>query len=163
MMVFDQTEFFLLALILFPIYLWRHRQQPVRQLIFRAVFFTYLAGVVSQTLFPINLVWEWGLAGKDNHIELTLFQYFVWRDAILNVLFTLPFGLLYPFVTRHSWPRTLMFGLLIPVVIEVSQLILLYTTFDYSRVVDVSDVLFNFIGLVIGYLIYRMLVGKNRR
>ena len=56
-----------------------------------------------------------------------------------------------------------MFGLLIPVAIEVSQLILLYTTFDYSRVVDVSDVLFNFIGLVIGYLIYQMLVGKNRR
>lgn len=163
MMVFDQGEFFLLALVIFPLFLWSQRRQSIRHLIYRAVFYVYLAGVVSQTLFPITLDWEWGLVNKEHHLQLELFQYFVWREAWLNVLLTLPLGFLYPLISRHSWAKTLGLGVLTPVLIELTQFMLLYTTIDYYRVVDVSDVFFNFWGVVLGYLIYRLLLGKSQR
>lgn len=162
-MVFDQGEFFLLALVIFPLYLWSQRQKPTRHILYRALFYIYLAGVVSQTLFPITLDWEWGLVDKAHHIELELFKYFVWREALLNVLLTLPLGFLYPLIRRHSWGKTLALALLTPLAIELTQLLLLYTTINYYRVVDVSDVFFNFWGVILGYLIYRIILGGAQR
>lgn len=163
MMVFDQKEFFLLALVAFLIYLWTQRHKPLPHRIIRSIFFIYLAGVISKTLFPITLEWEWGVVDKINHIELRLFQYFVLREALLNVLMTIPFGLLYPWVWRHNWMKTIGLGLLFPVLIELSQLVLLLTTLDYNRVVDVSDVFFNFWGVILGYLIYRIIFRSSQR
>lgn len=163
MMVFDQAEFFILALALFPFFLWRQRKKGLGHLTVRAVMYIYLAGVISQTLFPITLDWEWGLADKTNHIELELFRYFVWREALLNIVLTLPFGILYPLIGRHSWLKTFGLALAVPLAIEISQLILLYTTVNYYRVVDISDVVFNFIGVVTGYLFYRMIFGSDQR
>ena len=156
MMVFDQAEFFILALVLFPFFLWRQRKRGLAHLTVRAIMYIYLAGVVSQTLFPITLDWEWGLADKTNHIELKLFRYFVWREALLNIVLTLPFGVLYPLISRHSWQKTIGLAFIMPLVIEMSQLVLLYTTVNYYRVVDISDVFFNFWGVIIGYLMFRL-------
>lgn len=162
-MVFDQSEFILLALGLFPLFLWRQRKRSRVAILVRAILYVYVAGVISQTLLPIPLQFDTNLTYPENHIVTELFQYFVLRDALLNILLTLPMGLLYPLIWRHSWRRTIGFAIGMPVIIESLQFVVLYLTLEYTRVVDVSDVLFNFLGVIGGYLLYRLFFGPAQR
>lgn len=162
-MVFDQSEFILLALGLFPIFLWRQRNRSRAAIWWRAILYVYLAGVISRTLLPIVLRLDWSLTYPENHIVLELFQYFVLRDALLNIVLTLPMGFLYPWVRRHSWPRTFLLAIGMPLFIESLQFVALYLTPEYTRVVDVSDVLFNFLGVIGGYGVYRLVFGRTQR
>ena len=125
--------------------------------------YVYLAGVISRTLLPIPLRLDWNLTYPENHIVMELFQYFVLRDALLNILLTLPMGFLYPMVRRHNWLRTISLAIGMPLLIESLQFVTLYLTPDYTRVVDVSDVLFNFLGVIGGYLAYRLFFGRVQR
>lgn len=162
-MIFDQAEFFILTLVVFPVFLWRIRNKSASAKLYYSLFYMYLAGVISQTLFPITLDLELGLINQSHHIETELFRYFVLRDALLNVLLTLPFGLLYPLVSRHSWLKTFGLAFLVPVMIESLQLLFLFLTPNYPRVVDISDLVFNFVGLVVGYMLYRIVFGAKQR
>lgn len=161
--VFDQREFVLLALLVFPFFIWRRRRRGAKHVLYSGLFYIYIAGVITFTLFPIVLDWEWGLAGKTHHVEGALFRWFVWREALLNIVLTLPLGMLYPFLWKHSWPKTTLLAILSGTAIETAQLVLLMTTIHYQRVVDISDVLFNFVGVMLGYIVYRFVLGPKQR
>lgn len=161
-MIFDQAEFFILALVVIPFTLWLRRKKSWPALFYHSLFYIYLAGVISQTLFPIHLSLDLGFSAQPEHIETELFRYFVLRDALLNVLLTLPFGWLYPLVWRHSWRKTILLALVFPCLIESLQLLILFLTPNYPRVVDISDVLFNFLGVMLGYIMYRLILGQRQ-
>jgi len=74
------------------------------------------------------------------------------RQAIGNVLFLLPIGLLGPiaFPALDRWWRVLLLALVISVAVEVAQL------WIPDRSADVDDVMVNVAGAAIGFLIYRI-------
>lgn len=155
-MIIQPRNMYLVALILYPVLLFLlRRQSNSRKLKYTFLYF-YLVLVFGQTLFPIMIGVADVIVDKSKSIELDLFEHFVPRMAILNVVLTMPFGFLYPLLYKHSWPRMMLAALLFPLFIECMQLLLLYTTPNYMRVFDVSDLFFNTLGVLVGYLLYRI-------
>ncbi len=66
-----------------------------------------------------------------------------------NILLTLPMGA-YLCFNRVSFKKTIAIAILVPVVIELGQLLLHYIGFA-ARSVDIDDIILNCIGVLIGY------------
>ena len=105
----------------------------------RTVFFIYLVCVLGVTLLPVlaNLP---KLAG--NHYAA--------RQLSLNVVMTVPFGFLWPLVRRkRGLCRAVLAALLLSLCIELLQPLL--TT---NRTSDITDVIANTAGGLVGYLLF---------
>ncbi|MDC0705842.1 VanZ family protein [Priestia sp. AB] len=90
----------------------------------------------------------------------------VWRDMNLiplkhgfsmtsfyNILMTIPLGFGLPFIVKVSLKKVMYIGLVAGLLFEMGQLLTaLYAGYTF-RFVDVDDVIFNFLGTLIGYLI----------
>ena len=92
-------------------------------------------------------------------IDLVPFSEGLTQNGILNIIMTVPFGFLIPCIYKDiSAKRMLLLSVFIGVIIESLQLgIALIAGFTF-RIIDIDDVIFNFIGSIIGYGIY-LLVG----
>lgn len=77
------------------------------------------------------------------------------KNSMLNILLFVPLGFLLPLLWKkyRQMKNTLCFGLGTTVAIELLQLL----TF---RATDINDVITNFLGTVIGYLIFKA-IGKT--
>ena len=127
-----------------------------RVLAVRTVFFIYLVCVLGVTLLPVlaNLP---KLAG--NHYALMELEPFrdlrngygnAARQLSLNVVMTVPFGFLWPLVRRkHGLCRAVLAALLLSLCIELLQPLL--TT---NRTSDITDVIANTAGGLVGYLLF---------
>lgn len=73
-----------------------------------------------------------------------------------NIVLTLPFGFCIGFITRIRWRDLLWLPLGVGVVIESSQLLVSLLIGIPYRVIDVNDVIFNAVGVILGYLIFRL-------
>lgn len=73
-----------------------------------------------------------------------------------NLLLLAPMGLLVPIAWRAARPfwRTVAWGVVVSVAIEVAQFAVGATAGEFYRVVDVDDVLLNVAGVVIGRLVF---------
>lgn len=73
-----------------------------------------------------------------------------------NLALLAPMGLLVPIAWRAARPflRTVAWGALVSVSIEVLQFLFGMVTGEFYRVVDVDDVLLNVVGVVIGRLLF---------
>ena len=121
----------------------------------RTVFFIYLVCVLGVTLLPVlaNLP---KLAG--NHYALMELEPFrdlrngygnAARQLSLNVVMTVPFGFLWPLVRRkRGLCRAVLAALLLSLCIELLQPLL--TT---NRTSDITDVIANTAGGLVGYLL----------
>lgn len=78
------------------------------------------------------------------------------ETSLLNVLMTIPFCFGLPFITKCTFKKIVIAGLLFGVIIESLQgAIGLLNSYTF-RVVDINDVLFNFTGTLIGYCIFKL-------
>lgn len=78
------------------------------------------------------------------------------ETSILNVLMTIPFGFGLPFITKSTLTKIAIVGLLLGIIIESLQGIIgLLNGFSF-RVVDINDLIFNFIGTLIGYSLFKL-------
>lgn len=75
------------------------------------------------------------------------------KQIELNVLMLIPFGILYPFIYKKNLVRTVLAGLLISTSIELIQL---FSVRQYSSC-DITDVITNVAGTLVGYLLYKCL------
>jgi glycopeptide antibiotics resistance protein len=74
-------------------------------------------------------------------------------SAILNVIFFMPFGFLLPTLWkkyRILWP-TLCSGIVISIIIEISQLFVLH------RETDINDLIMNAVGTICGWIIFNIM------
>lgn len=101
-----------------------------------------------QTGHQINIIPFLSINSAFRNFQLS---YFV-INIVGNILMFVPFGFFLPLLWKkwQSWKKILLFGLLLPVLIETFQLFL-------YRFVDVDDVILNFIGINIGYFLFRWL------
>lgn len=134
-------------------------------ILFWSLFYIYMCMVAKHTLFPIRLVSE--LSDREEVIKmlnLIPFQNNSLENAILNVILTAPFGFLLPLIKNITKKRqVLLWAILFPVIIEGTQFVLNYSTGVAERIVDINDIVFNFLGVISGYGIYLVFVHFLKR
>lgn len=91
------------------------------------------------------------------------------ETSLLNILLMIPFGFGLPFITNFRIKRVVIAGALFSIGIELLQLITGLVAHITFRIADINDVIFNTVGVGIGYLLfvgfvrtYRN-VSKNRK
>ncbi len=74
------------------------------------------------------------------------------RQTFLNILMLVPLGILIPFIYKKSFKETLLGGFLVSAGIEFIQLL----SVRQISSCDVTDILNNTFGVLIGYVIYKI-------
>lgn len=125
-----------------------------------AIFTTYLFCVASVTIFPIQFDSTIRKMFQENGwritdcIVLIPFHDGLSKDDLLNVVMTIPFGFLFPFVKKKvTWRGALIAGAALGTIFELIQLVLAAIQGFSFRYVDVADVICNTVGTMIGWLI----------
>ncbi|MEH7515669.1 VanZ family protein, partial [Gottfriedia acidiceleris] len=122
--------------------------------------YIYICNVLNYTQFPIYVSQTYrdiiGLHVSINLVPLINLTMEDFETSLLNVLMTIPFGFGLPFITKSTFEKIALAGLLIGLIIESLQGIIGLLNGYTFRVVDINDVLFNFTGTIIGYSIFKL-------
>jgi glycopeptide antibiotics resistance protein len=76
------------------------------------------------------------------------------NTSILNILLLIPFGFGLPFITDFRMKKIVVIGALFSIVIELLQLITGFMAKITFRIADINDVIFNTVGVAIGYILF---------
>jgi len=152
-----------LLIFIVGILLKKYKNKDNIYLLFFSVFSIYIVFVLKYTIFPIPLDKELIETMRNNdtlaYFNLMPFKFDLndlsWqlKQVVYNIILTVPFGFGLPFLTRIN-KRELILSTL---AIECLQLIIsLIIGFPY-RYFDMNDIVFNLLGVIIGYFIFRIL------
>jgi glycopeptide antibiotics resistance protein len=154
----------LVIIILLIIFMKYKKGRSKIYLVFFFIFYVYLLFVIKYTIFPIPLdmgdifILESRFFYNTNFIlfgDLTFKSLFK-SQVLLNILLSMPFGFGISFIMRINRKKLINLAILFGVFIESLQLIIsLFLGFLY-RVVDINDVFFNFVGVILGYIIFKI-------
>lgn len=158
----------ILALILIYVFVlyprWKKKKHDY--FVINTVMYLYLGVVMYFTVMPVivSLPFIFSHAYTINIIPFVDYinewgDYL--KDIFLNVLMTIPFGFLFPMTqgkNKRGFLRTVLFTFLLSFCIEFAQFILV----DY-RLTDITDIITNTFGGMIGYLFYLLTVRDSHR
>jgi glycopeptide antibiotics resistance protein len=145
------------------------RGKQIVYLILFSLTWIYLLFVIGLTLFPIPLPVDGnGVSNQErivfviHQINLIPFRYLSWFslksllfEMGMNVVLTVPFGFLINIFSKINWRNILWISIASGLVIETSQLIM-SLFFGAYRTVDISDVILNASGTLLGFLFYKI-------
>ena len=135
-------------------------------MIFFTVFYSYLFKVLDYTLFQFqsllllkhfmpDLILNGQTVGKNtNLIPLVTLTPQDLKTSLLNILLLVPFGFGLPFMTDLRMKKIVVIGALFSIVIEFLQLVTGFMARITFRIADINDVVFNTVGVAIGYIIF---------
>ncbi len=157
---FDSSTVLISAIIWIGIvvFLRRKRNKSVVYLFFFTIFFAYIITILKYTQFPIYLtdvpaygqtVWT-----NMNLVPLVGLGYRDLMTSLLNVLLFIPFGFGLPFVTHMRFRSVIIAAAFFSIVLEILQLLSSLVAGRTFRVVDINDVIFNTLGVAIGYVLF---------
>lgn len=156
------------VLIIFLPSLRRQKRSP-SYLFFFSAFWVYLLILVSVTVFPIPLPDAGMFLTKQqiifvlSHINFVPFKYLsdpyvnphiIFREIFQNVLLTIPFGFGISFIAQFKARDYLWLAIAVGLAIEIAQLVISLGVGVY-RTVDITDVLLNATGVLLGYVFFR--------
>ena len=156
-----------ILIVLLPILL--RRNHSASYLFFFSAFWVYLLIVVDVTIFPVPLPDSEMFLTKQqitfvlSHINFVPFKYLsdryvnphiVFREIFQNVLLTIPFGFGISFIAQFKARDYLWLAIAVGLAIEIAQLVISLGVGVY-RTVDITDVLLNATGVLLGYLFFR--------
>ncbi|WP_373155926.1 VanZ family protein [Clostridium sp. AUH-JLR23] len=163
-------QFFIEIIIFIAIYYYfiylKYQKQKV--LFYRTLLYVYIIGILFVTLLPLDFQY----AQFDHFHHFTVHNFtFPFRDVIyhyggaitnviLNTFMFIPFGFLVPLSFQYSFIKTMLIGLMTIIGIESLQMIFSLFCIGF-RTFDITDIITNFIGLCLGYLIYY--IDKKRQ
>ena len=167
-MYFDLLTVLFFALIWIGIitFLWLKKKKSLAYLIFFTIFYAYIVKVLDYTLFQFqslillkhfmpDLILNGQTAGKSmNLLPLITLTPQDLETSLLNILLLIPFGFGLPFVTNFRMKKTVVIGALFSIVIEILQLITGFMAKITFRIADINDVIFNTVGVAIGYILF---------
>lgn len=143
------------------IFLKKRKNKSNTYILFFTIFYIYLMYVVKYTQFPIilhnNQLFSFNEVLKANIIiipENFSIDYLTSSSVLLNILLSIPFGFGIPYLVNASWKKILFFAISFGIIIESLQLTTLLIARFSLRIVDINDVLFNFIGVIVGYILF---------
>lgn len=122
-----------------------------------SIFYIYLYALASFTLFPIHFgeaftgVTDFNIRYNIRLIPLITLTQADIRTSVLNVLLTIPFGFGISFVAKVGNKKIIFLGFSLGFLIEALQLLQGLVAGFTFRIIDIDDVIFNFIGVLIGY------------
>jgi glycopeptide antibiotics resistance protein len=168
MVVIDLLTVFLLGLVWIGIFTFLRlkKKKSVVYLLFFTIFYIYIVKVLDYTLFQFqslllikhvnpNLMLNGVESGKSlNLIPLATLTPQDLRTSLLNILLLIPFGFGLPFITNFRMKKIVCIGALFSIVIESLQLITGLMAKITFRIADINDVLFNTVGVAIGYMLF---------
>lgn len=131
------------------------------KLIINTIMYAYIVMVIFITLMPFPIPF----ANGTNNLFLTNVNLIPFRDLrlnyvgaareiILNVIMTLPFGFLYPVIKKEGVIKVTVSAFLFSLTIEVLQL--LSTWWGSTRSFDVTDLITNTFGGLLGYAFFTL-------
>ena len=147
-------------------FLWLKKRKSLAYLIFFTIFYVYIVKVLDYTLlqfqslillklFMPDLILNGQTVGKSmNLIPLIMLTTQDLQTSLLNILLLIPFGFGLPFITNFRMKKTVVIGALFSIVIEFLQLITGFMAKITFRIADINDVIFNTVGVVIGYILF---------
>src|SRR5512133_214677 len=130
------------------------------------IFYAYLYKVLDYTLFQFqsllllkhfmpDLILQGQTAEKSmNLIPLITLTPEDLETSLLNILLLIPFGFGLPFITNLRMKKIVILGALFSIVIELLQLITGFIARITFRIADINDVIFNTVGVAIGYILF---------
>lgn len=142
------------------------KKESLVYLLFFTIFYIYLFKVLDYTLFQFqsllllkyfmpNLILHGQAVGKDiNLIPLIMLTPEDLKTSILNILLFVPFGFGLPFLTNFRMKKVVLIGALMSILIEFLQLVTGLLAKITFRIADINDVLFNTVGVAIGYMLF---------
>lgn len=156
-------DFILLALVYFLFFYRRWNKNPKRQLVIKTLMYVYIAMVLFVTLMPFTIPF-----GGTNNLFIETANFVPFRDLmlnhkgairelLLNVIMMMPFGFLYPTITKRGILSTVALTFFFSLIIECSQLLSAWWGGLHSRTFDVTDLITNTLGGLIGFLIFIVL------
>ena len=153
-------DFIALALLYILIFFKKWKAKGTNVLLVNTSFYLYLSFVLYFTLMPIIV----SIPFIFNHpyVPMNLVPFidvlerrgdFI-RQVILNVMMTVPFGFLFPLTQNQTtkFSRTVLFCFLMSFSIEILQPLI-----NSSRSSDITDLITNVVGGMIGYGFYHIL------
>ena len=120
------------------------------------ILYLYFIFLVKETQFDIyinnpDMEKELGNIQLGRDINLTPFKDFFNKTSLLNVIMFIPIGFLQGFINKSSWVKTLIIGLSLSSLLEITQLLVrTYVGFNF-RIVDINDLICNTSGALIGF------------
>jgi glycopeptide antibiotics resistance protein len=151
------------------------RKKSLVYLLCFTIFYIYLYKVLDYTLFQFqsllllkhflpDLMLNGVTADESfNLIPLITLTIEDSRTSLLNILPLMPFGFGLPFITNFCVKRIVVIGALSSIAIELLQLITGLTAKMTFRIADINDVIFNTVGVAIGYVLFIGFVRIYRR
>ena len=157
---FDWTTvlFCTIIYILLCVFLYRVVKKQKIYFVFSGIMFVYFVTVIKYTLFPIPVL---EALQTDSYYKI---QYIPFVDGIQmtdvwNVIMTIPFGIGVPFIVDKvkDMRGVCIAGLLFGIIVESIQYMeMLLTKGSAMRVIDINDIICNFIGAVLGFLFLKI-------
>jgi glycopeptide antibiotics resistance protein len=171
---FDVLTVLLFVLIWIGIVAFLRFKKSLVYLIFFTIFYVYIVKVLDYTLFQFqslvllkyfmpDLILNGQTAQKSmNIIPLITLTLQDLKTSLLNILLLIPFGFGLPFITNYRMKKIVVMGALFSIVIEILQLITGYIAKITFRIADINDVIFNTVGVAIGYILFVGFVRMSR-
>ena len=151
-----------------------------RELIY-ITFFGYVLVLFSLTLLPLyfdgSIIQRGSLYGNiipivntvndiKRNSESSFMSLFWLKNIVGNIIAFIPFGIMFPvvFTKYDSVKKTVLFGFILTLTIEVLQLLSSYAGISY-RIFDIDDTILNVVGVCIGCFLQKgvqLLWGKFR-
>lgn len=134
---------------------WKNKGKDI--LLVNTLMYLYLSFVLYFTLMPvitsIPFVWNHPYVPMNlvPFIDVSMRRGDFFRQVILNIIMTIPFGFLFPLTQNRTakFSRTIFFCFLMSLGIEILQPLI-----NGSRSSDVTDLITNIIGGMLGYGFY---------
>jgi glycopeptide antibiotics resistance protein len=151
------------------------KNKSLEYLAFFTLFYAYIFKVLDYTLiqfqsllilkyFMPDLILQGQAAGKNmNLIPLITLTLEDLKTSLLNILLLIPFGFGLPFIMELRMRKVVVIGALFSITIELLQLITGFVAGVTFRIADINDVLFNTVGVAIGYWAFAILAKFRGR
>lgn len=155
----------LYALYLLP----RWKRGGRRVLAVNTLMYLYLSGVLLVTLMPVIVSLPFCFAHPYTPMHMVPFEDALYgrgdfvRQIVLNVVMTVPFGILYPLCRRSIGMRCGLLRCLLMTMALSLTIELLQPLINGARSADITDVITNTTGGVLGYGMLTPFVNRRRK
>ena len=153
-------NFILLALIYLVFFYRKWNKASKGLLLVNTFMYVYIVMVLFFTLMPFTISFNDTnsfFMDSANFIpfrDVRLHYAGAIREVFLNIVMMIPFGFLYPVIKKKGLLKTVFITLCFSLFIELTQLLSVWWDGIRPRIFDVTDLITNTFGGLIGYVIY---------